>query len=355
MAVQYKDYYQVLGVARTASEDDIRKAFRKLAREYHPDVAKDKKTAEEKFKEINEAYEVLSDPEKRKKYDELGANWKQGADFRPPPGWGEAGQQRRRRSSSGRREPNPEDFEFHFGGTGFSDFFEQFFSGGGGRGGSASGFRPTGDFSGDEASSRGNDLEADIMVTLEEAVRGSVRTVNVRRNVECQHCHGSGVLNQRACPHCGGEGAVGKMDNYQVKVPAGVREGQKLRLAGKGEAGMGQGPAGDLFLRVRFARHPDFTVQGSDLTYELDLAPWEAVLGTNVEVPTLHGHVSIKIPAGTNNGQKLRVRGKGLPDKEAGHGDLYVVIQVKVPAKISESEKALWEQLAKASDFKPRE
>lgn len=349
MAVQYKDYYQILGVARTASEDDIRKAFRKLAREYHPDVAKDKKTAEDKFKEINEAYEVLSDPEKRKKYDELGANWKQGAEFRPPPGWGGSGQRRQRRRSGG--QPNPEDFEFHFGGTGFSDFFEQFFSGAGqsGRGGfSSAGF---GD---EETSLRGSDLEADIMVTLEEAVRGSVRTVNVRRNVTCPQCHGSGVAGQHGCPQCGGEGMVGKLDNYQVKIPAGVREGQKLRLAGKGEAGHGQGPAGDLFLQVRFARHPDFSVRDSDLTYELDLAPWEAVLGVSVDVPTLHGSVSIKIPAGTNNGQKLRVRGKGLP-KEGGQGDLYVVIQVKLPAKITDAEKELWEKLAKTSDFKPRE
>jgi curved DNA-binding protein len=350
MAVQYKDYYQVLGVARTASEDEIRKAFRKLAREYHPDVAKDKKTAEDKFKEINEAYEVLSDAEKRKKYDELGANWKQGAEFRPPPGWSGEGQRRRRRSSGASQERPVEDSDFHFGGTGFSDFFEQFFSGGGG-----GGFRTASGFADEETSHRGSDLEADIMVTLEEAVRGSVRTVNVRRSVPCAQCHGTGILNQRACPHCSGEGAVGKLDNYQVKVPAGVREGQKLRLAGKGEAGQGQGPAGDLFLRVRFARHPDFTVEDSDLTYELDLAPWEAVLGINVDVPTLHGHVAIKIPAGTNNGQKLRVRGKGLPVKDGGHGDLYVVVQIKLPSKVSDAEKELWEKLAKASDFKPRE
>lgn len=352
MAVQYKDYYQVLGVARTASEDDIRKAFRKLAREYHPDVAKDKKTAEDKFKEINEAYEVLSDAEKRKKYDELGANWKQGADFRPPPGWGGEGQRRRRRSSGASQERPVEDSDFQFGGTGFSDFFEQFFSG---AGQGAGGFRHASGFGDDSASLRGTDLEADIMVTLEEAVKGSIRTVNVRRNVPCPQCHGTGMLNQRACPHCSGEGSVAKLDNYQVKIPAGVREGQKLRLAGKGEAGQGQGPAGDLFLSVRFARHPDFTVEDSDLTYEVDLAPWEAVLGINVDVPTLHGKVSIKIPAGTNNGQKLRVRGKGLPVKDGAHGDLYVVVQIKLPGKISDAEKELWEKLAKASDFKPRE
>jgi curved DNA-binding protein len=352
MSVQYKDYYQVLGVARTASEDDIRKAFRKLAREYHPDVAKDKKSAEDKFKEINEAYEVLSDPEKRKKYDELGADWKQGAEFRPPPGWGGQGQRRRRRSNGGQGK-SAEDFEAHFGGTGFSDFFEQFFSSGGQ--GRRYGFQSGEDFADEQTSFRGNDLEADIMVTLEEAVRGSVRTVNVRRNFPCSYCGGTGVVNDHGCAQCRGEGYIGKLDNYQVKVPTGVRSGQKLRLAGKGEMGQGHGPAGDLYLNVRFARHPDFTVDGSDLAYDLDLAPWEAVLGTNVDVPTLHGKVSIKIPAGTNNGQKLRIRGKGLPVKDGGHGDLYVVVQIKVPAKVTEAEKELWEKLAKVSEFKPRE
>lgn len=352
MAVQFKDYYEVLGVARSASEDDIRKAFRKLAREYHPDVAKDKKTAEDKFKEINEAYEVLSDPEKRKKYDELGANWKQGAEFRPPPGWGEGGQRRRRRSSGGQG-PSAEDYDFHFGGTGFSDFFEQFFSGAGQ--GTRGGFRNTGGFSEDEFAARGNDLEADIMVTLEEVVRGSVRAVNVRRNIPCSFCQGTGFQGEHACRQCAGEGVIGKMDNYQVKIPAGVKEGQKLRLAGKGEAGHGRGPSGDLFLNVRFARHPDFTVEGADLHYDLELAPWEAVLGANVDVPTLHGKVSIKIPAGTNSGQKMRVRGKGLPVKDAAHGDLYVVIQIKLPAKVSEAERELWEKLAKASHFNPRD
>ena len=353
MAVQYKDYYQVLGVARTASADDIRKAFRKLAREYHPDVAKDKKSAEEKFKEINEAYEVLSDADKRKKYDELGANWKQDADFRPPPGWGNSGQRRRRSTSGSAGGGGAEGYDFEFGGTGFSDFFEQFFSSGGQ--GRRSGFRSAGGLADEQAALRGNDLEADIMVTLEEAVNGSIRTVNVRRNVSCAQCRGTGILNQHACPQCRGEGYVGQLDNYQVKIPAGVREGQKLRLAGKGEAGQGQGPSGDLFLQVRFARHPDFTVEDANLVYELDLAPWEAALGTNVDVPTLHGKVSIKIPAGTNNGQKLRVRGKGLAVKEGGHGDLYVVLQIKMPPKISDAEKELWEKLAKASDFKPRE
>src|SRR6266542_631020 len=249
MAVEFKDYYKSLGVERTASEEEIRKAFRKLARQYHPDVAKDKKSAEEKFKEINEAYEVLGDAEKRKQYDELGANWKRGAEFRAPPGWG-----RRARRSDCDSEPFV-NCEFHFGGTGFSDFFEQFFGSMSGRR-SGSGFRDHFE----EQSQRGQDVEADIMVTLEEALQGSIRPVSLRRNVTCERCGGSGEIKGRTCAQCDGSGQTSKLENYQVKIPAGVREGQQLRLAGRGEAGVGRGPAGDLFLRVRFAKHPDYGV-----------------------------------------------------------------------------------------------
>lgn len=345
MGVQYKDYYQVLGVARGASEGEIKKSFRKLAREYHPDVAKDKKRAEEKFKEINEAYEVLGDPAKRKKYDELGANWQSGAEFRPPPGWEQSGGAHGGRGGGRGRE----DFEFQFGGTGFSDFFEQMF-GGAGRGGAGQ----RGGFATGDMAERGRDIEGDIMVTLEEALRGSVRSVSVRHKGPCQPCGGSGRSLGRLCPTCAGTGQVQKTETCQVKVPAGVTEGQKLRLAGRGEVGASGGGAGDLFLRVRLARHPDFEVDGHNLSYEVELAPWEAVLGASVEVPTLAGKVSIRIPPGTQTGQKLRVRGRGLPVRGGESGDLIVVAQVEVPVKISESERKLWEQLAHASDFKPR-
>lgn len=345
MAVRYKDYYEILGVARGASDADIKKSFRKLARQYHPDVAKDKKHAEEKFKEINEAYEVLGDPAKRKKYDELGANWQSGAEFRPPPGWEQfAGPQAGR---GGR--PGAEGFEFHFGGTGFSDFFEQMF----GRSG-REGFPQRDGFVEDDFAGRGRDIEGDIMVTLEEAMHGSVRSVSIRHNALCQHCNGSGRSTGRLCNVCGGTGQVPKMETFQVKIPAGVTEGQKLRLAGRGEAGLSGGGAGDLFLRVRFARHPDFEVEGHHLTHELDLTPWEAVLGANVDVPTLSGRVSIRIPPGMQNGQKLRVRGRGLPERGGGRGDLIVVARIEVPAKISDGERKLWEQLAKGSRFHPR-
>jgi curved DNA-binding protein len=320
MAVQYKDYYQTLGVARAASEADIKKAFRKLAREFHPDVAKDKKKAEEKFKEINEAYEVLGDPAKRKKYDELGANWKSGAEFRPPPGNG----------GFGGGQPFPggrataEDFEF--GGTGFSSFFEQLF---GSRVRGSGGFGRRGNFSQEEFPERGNDIEGDIMVSLEEAARGSVRTVNIRH--------------------------ADREESHQVRIPAGVSEGQKLRLAGRGEHGSGGGESGDLYLNVRYAKHPDFDVEGHDLIYELELAPWEAALGAEISIPTLDGRVNIKIPAGTSSGQKLRVRGRGLPRRGSAHGDLFVVTKIVLPPKISDAQKKLWQQLAQESVFDPRQ
>jgi curved DNA-binding protein len=348
MPVQYKDYYETLGVPRTASEADIKKAFRKLAREHHPDVAKNKKQAEEKFKDINEAYEVLGDPAKRKKYDELGANWRSGSEFRPPPGW---------ESYTGKggfpgRGSKGEEFEFHFGGTGFSDFFEQIFGSRGARGGA--GFGRSGGFTEEDFEARGRDIEGDIMVTLEEAMRGSVRSVSVRHGVPCEHCGGTGQRARHVCNVCGGTGQVAKTDTYQVKIPAGVSEGQRLRVAGRGEAGQGGGAAGDLYLRVRFAKHPDFEVEAHNLIYEAELAPWEAVLGANISVPTLNGRVNIKIPPGTHGGQKLRVRGRGLPERGAGSGDLIVVTHIEVPSTVSDSERKLWEQLAQESKFNPR-
>lgn len=328
MALQFKDYYAVLGVPRTASDDEIKKAFRKLAREHHPDVAKDKKRAEEKFKEINEAYEVLGDAEKRKKYDELGPNWKAGSDFQPPPGWDQFARGHGQRR--GRPGGHP-DYEFQFGGTGFSDFFETFFGSSAGRSG---GFGRGGRFATEEEfAERGRDIEGDIMVTLEEVLRGSVRSVNVRTEHEGEE----------------------QTKTYQVKIPAGVVEGQRLRLAGRGEAGAGGGAAGDLYLRVRLARHPDFEVSDHNLIYEADLAPWEAVLGANLSVPTLGGRVNIKIPAGTQAGQKLRVRGRGLPDRNGAPGDLIVITRIAVPERVSEGERKLWARLAAESEFKPRE
>jgi curved DNA-binding protein len=327
MPVEFKDYYKTLGVSREASAEDIKKAFRKLARQYHPDVAKVKKGAEEKFKDINEAYEVLGDPENRRKYDELGANWREEADMRRSPGW---------REGSSRGAGGQESFDFHFDGTGFSDFFEQFFGRGQRFGGANDSMRQRAG-SVEEAgfSSRGGDLESDILVTLEEALAGSVRTLSLQR------------VNRVT-----GEA---KTQTLKVRIPPGVHEAQAIRVAGMGEDGIGGGAPGDLYLRVRFAAHPEFRVRGADLYYGLDLAPWEAVLGTSVVVPTLKDRVSVRIPPGTNHGRQLRVRGHGLPAGMNGRqGDLYVVVNVELPEQITEEERELWKQLSRVSHFNPR-
>ena len=299
MAVEFKDYYQSLGVTKSASEDEIRKAFRKLARKYHPDVAKNKTEAEEKFKEINEAYEVLSDPEKRKKYDALGANWNRQGGFQPPPGWQGGGFRGAQNSDEG--------FEFHFGGTGFSDFFEQFF---GARGGGARGFASSDDAdlrSGPESfradhrfARRGEDVEGDILVSLDEVLHGSVRPVSF----------------QQANRQTGQK----EHHTFRVKIPQGVQEGQLVRVAGKGEAGLGGGGPGDLYLRVRLAKHPDFRVRGSDLYDDLDVAPWELVLGTTARVPTLDGPISVRIPAGQQQWPTAAGSGQGVAHAFGGAG-----------------------------------
>src|SRR4051812_15595150 len=316
MPVQFRDYYETLGVAKTATDDEIKKAFRKLARQHHPDVAKDKKAAEEKFKQINEAYEVLGDSEKRKKYDDLGANWNQpGGGFQPPPGWGS-------QPGGGFRRYSPGDgggIDFEFGGTGFSDFFEAFFGGGGrqaGFGGSPFGQRQ-------QAAERGSDVEADIMVPLEEVLHGSKRQISLRR------------------------GNSNKVESYQVKIPKGVHEGQRIRLAGQGEAGAGGGKSGDLFLRVRLARHPDFNVEGNDLIHEVRLPPSQAALGGELQVPTLGGRARLKIPPGTQGGQRFRLRGHGLPTAAETRGDLFVEVQIQIPTKLTEREREIWSELAK--------
>jgi curved DNA-binding protein len=314
MAVQFRDYYETLGVSKTASADEIKSAFRKLARKHHPDLVKpkEKATAEEKFKQINEAYEVLSDPEKRAKYDQLGADWNQPGGFQPPPEWASDGGFRHYAGGNGGG------VEFEFGGTGFSDFFEAFF--GGGRGQSAFG----GGFGRHSATAdRGQDVEADIMVTLEEALHGSTRQISLRRSDS------------------------DKVETYQVKIPRGVHEGQRIRLAGQGEAGMRGGKKGDLFLRVRLARHPEFSVEGNDLIHEAPLAPWVAVLGTELDVPTLEGTRRLKIPPGTQAGQRFRLRERGLPNAGGGRGDLYVTVQIRIPKKITAAEREIWQQLSR--------
>jgi curved DNA-binding protein len=318
MPAEFKDYYATLGVARGASADEIKKAFRKLARLYHPDTAKDKKTAEAKFKEINEANEVLSDPDKRKKYDTLGAGWQDAGAYQPPPGAGGHEQ------------------EFHFGGTGFSDFFEQYFSGGS-RYGFPQGFDEAGPkgSAGRGRARRGHDIEGDILVTLEEAMHGTQRPISLQ------------TVNRQT-------GAV-QTHSFEVRIPPGATDGRRIRVPGQGEPGQNGGEAGDLYLRVRHAAHPEFTTEEADMHHELNLAPWEAVLGAEVIVPTLDGSIKLRIPAGSENGQSLRVRGRGLPKGKTGErGDLFVKLQILLPTQLDDAERALWEQLRSASTFNPR-
>jgi curved DNA-binding protein len=329
MAVQFRDYYEVLGVPKTATQDEIRKAFRKLARQHHPDVAKDKKKAEEKFKEINEAYEVLGDPKKREKYDMLGGDWERGgapggAGFPPGGGGGFPGAGGPGGPGTYTWSTGGDSGGVHFGGTGFSDFFEQFF--GGAR--SADSFGG-GQFDEDEAergfpprrAQRGHDIEADVLVTFEEALNGSKRKISFRRSEDA------------------------KTETFSVRIPAGVREGQRIRLAGQGEAGSKGAGAGDLYLRVKFAQHPEFRADGADLIHDITLHAWEAVLGCEKSVPTLGGHARLKIPAGTQNGQRLRLKGHGLVRPDKSRGDLYVVVEVELPKDLSAKERELWEKL----------
>jgi curved DNA-binding protein len=335
MAVKFRDYYDVLGVSKTATADEIKKAYRKLARKNHPDVNPGDKSAEERFKDINEAYEVLSDPEKRKRYDQLGANWKAGADFTPPPGWEGA------RVEFG-------DFGDLFGSaqgsSGFSDFFESLFGGRRGARGGA-GFRM-----------RGQDVEAEIVLALEEAHRGVTRSISFQAVEPCPDCKGTGSKDGKVCPTCRGAGAIRRPKSFDVTIPAAVRDGSVIRLAGQGEPGANGAPSGDLFLRVRIEPHRLFHIVGrDDIEIDLPVAPWEAALGAKVTVSTLDQPVEMTIPPGAQGGQRLRLRGQGLTRREGGRSDQYVKLRIVVPPKLTTKERELFEKLAAASQFNPRE
>lgn len=315
--MDFKDYYEVLGVERDDSQEAIKSAYRKLARQYHPDVSREP-DAEERFKEIGEAYEVLKDPEKRAAYDQLGADWQNGQEFRPPPDW---------------------QGDFEFGGGGFtgqegaaySDFFESLFGGRGAGPAGRAGPRQSG------FKIPGEDLSSRVWIDLEDAYQGATRQLSLRR------------------PEVSANGRVQqKTRTLNVKIPRGVRPGQQIRLAGQGGQGFGGGPPGDLYLEILFNDHPRYRVEGADVYLELPVAPWEAALGAKVKVPTPGGAVDLSIPQNSKAGARLRLRGRGLPGKPAG--DLFVVLKVALPPADSETAKALYRQMREAlsSSFDPR-
>jgi curved DNA-binding protein len=314
--MEYKDYYKILGVERGATQDEIKRAYRKLARASHPDVNKEA-GAEAKFKEAGEAYEVLKDPEKRAAYDELGANWKQGQEFRPPPNW-DAG------------------FEFSGGGytqadaSQFSDFFEGLFGGMRGARGGGAGFGTRREFH-----AQGEDHHAKIEIDLADAYTGAKRAITLRM------------------PEVDAQGHVTVKDRtLNVTIPKGIREGQHIRLAGQGAPGMGKGPAGDLYLEVRFAPDPIYRVEGKDVYLDLPIAPWEAALGASIKAPTPSGPVMLKVPPNSTKGRTMRLKGRGLPGSPPG--DLHAVLKIVLPPADTDKAKEVYKEMERELPFDPR-
>jgi len=326
MPLQFKDYYEVLGVQRSASAEEIRKAYRKLARKYHPDVNKNR-DAEERFKEIAEAYDVVGDAAKRKRYDALGADYRNGEGFTPPPGWS-GGRQEFRNRGKGARGFSPEDM------GNFSEFFEALFGGAPG----ANGRKRQTPFESEFGGMRGTDHEGAIEIDLEEAVRGAVRMITL----ETVEPDGRGRAQRQA-------------RTYKVRIPPGTQPGARIRLGGQGGPGMLDGPAGDLYLRVSIRPHPRFRLKGRDLEVSVPIAPWEAVLGARIPVQTLDGEAHLAVPAGTQSGQRFRLRHRGFPASgRSAAGHLYAVVEIAVPAHPTDREKALYQALARDSTFNPR-
>jgi len=314
--MEFKDYYKILGLSRDATQDDVKRAYRKLARKYHPDVSEEP-DGEERFKEVGEAYEVLKDPEKRAAYDQLGTQWQSGQDFRPPPNWNEG---------------------FEFSGAGFtggdasaySDFFESLFGREFAGQGAGQGARPRQSFR-----MRGEDHHAKILVDLEDTFEGATRALTLH------------------APELTKDGYVKTRERtLNVRIPKGIREGQQIRLTGQGGPALGDAPAGDLYLAVEFKPHRRFRTDGPDLFLDLPVAPWEAALGTKVKVPTPSGTVDLRIPADSYQGRKLRLKGRGIPAKEPG--DLYVVLQVALPPADTAAAKELYVKMQEELEFNPR-
>ena len=332
-----KDYYEVLGVKRNASEDEIRKAYRKLARKHHPDVNANDKEAEKKFKEISEAYAILSDKKKRSEYDQFGSNPFRGGGG-PHPGAG-AG--------------------FGGAGGGFGGFDFSQFTGGGGGGGARRGAANFSDifsdfFAGAQSMpQRGSDVEAEATIDFRDAILGTTLQLTTPRQKECATCKGSGNLNNRVCPTCQGSGVVMERQGARVKVPEGVGDGQKIRLRGQGSPGAGGGPSGDLFVTVRVRPHRFFERKGDDIHIELPVTLGEATIGAEIDVPTIHGVTRAKIPAGTQSGQAFRIKGKGVQRKDKA-GDHYYRVQIVLPKSITDEGRAAIETLESLYDSSPR-
>jgi DnaJ-class molecular chaperone len=335
MAVKFQDYYELLGVPRAASPDAIRKAYRKLALKWHPDRHKGKGVAQEEaeatFKRISEAYEVLSDPEKRERYDRFGQHWKHGQDFEPPPG------------TAGGRRMSPEEFAELFGGqgSGFSDFFTSMFgdafrqSAAGGAGGRHRRFRH-----------RGSDLHAEFELTIGAALAGGKTRLQLPVTAACERCGGVGFLGERVCPVCVGVGSVHKQRTVDLSIPRAVRDGMTLRLAGLGEPGEDGGETGDLLLTLRLGSDRIYRRAGDDIEADVPVAPWEALAGARIDVRTPDGVVTLTVPAGTKAGQRLRLRGRGLADGRGGRGDFHAVIRLALPDDLSERQAELLRELA---------
>ncbi len=350
MAVAYKDYYKILGVEKTADAKAIKQAYRRLARKHHPDMNPGSKTAAERFKEINEAYEVLSDPEKRRRYDSLGPDWERYAQGFPGGG-------------AGFRRGDPGGFrvDVREGDLGdFSDFFRTFFGdlgarrspfqdleeelGGLGRGPRARGAR------------RGADVQAAVEISLEEAAQGTSPAVELEVVEPCATCGGTGRRDSAACPTCHGAGEVRGMRRLEVKIPAGVRDGSRVRAAGEGGAGSAGGSRGDLYLQVRVRPHSLFERRDDDVHVELPIAVWEAALGAEVEVPTLRGKVTMKIPPETTSGKTFRLPGYGIPHlKGGGRGDQLVRVKLVMPQGLTPRERQLFEELRRLRPQAPRD
>lgn len=338
--MKFQDYYEVLGVPRTASPDEIKKAYRKLALKWHPDRHKGaaQKDAEERFKRISEAYEVLSDAGNRTKYDQFGEHWKHGQEFTPPPGAGGAGPGGHARSMT------PEEFQQMFGGSagGFSDFFtsmfgDQFRQASGHGAGRHQRFRV-----------RGADVQAELPLGVREALAGGKRSFELPTTAPCPRCGGVGFVGEHVCPTCMGVGQVHGHKTVAVSIPKSIRDGQTLRLKGLGEPGDAGGEPGDLLLTIRLSGDDVYRIEGADLYADVPVAPWEALAGSKLDVRTPDGVFTLTVPANTRAGQKLRLRGKGLDDGQGGRGDFYAVIRLALPEQLNERQKQLLKELSLA-------